>query len=69
MSVDTKLGATFLAGVPKALFDVRVLTSTDFRNLYVATADGQRFLVNSTLEQSDVRPFSIVLNWTADLKR
>ena len=69
MAVDVMLGATFEAGVPKALFGTRIFSLTDFRNHYVATADGQRFLISSTIEETDANPMSIVVNWSADLKR
>ncbi len=69
MSADVKLGTTFEAGVPKALFGTRVLTLTDFRNHYAITADGQRFLINSTIEGIGATPISVVVNWTAGLKR
>jgi eukaryotic-like serine/threonine-protein kinase len=68
MAVDVKLGATFEAGVPKTLFGTRVLTLTSERT-YAVTADGQRFLINSTLEETSATPISVVVNWTADLKR
>ena len=68
MAVDVKLGATFEASVPQALFRTRVLALTDFRNEYAVTADGQRFLINSRAEETDAAPISIVVNWTADLK-
>jgi len=67
MAVDVKLGATFEAGVPKTLFGTRVLSLTDFRNHYAVTADGQRFLINSTIEETTA-PISVVVNWTANLK-
>ena len=69
MAVDVKPGATFEAGVPRPLFDTRVLTLTDFRNHYVVTADGQRFLICSTDEVTSAPPISVVLNWSAGLKR
>ena len=70
MAVDVKPGATFEAGVPKTLFDTRVLTVTDnFRNHYAVTADGQRFLINSNVEETNAAPISVVVNWTAGLKR
>ncbi|MFN2516925.1 MAG: TolB family protein, partial [Pyrinomonadaceae bacterium] len=69
MAVDIKLGTTFEAGVPKALFGTRVLTLTEFRNHYVVNANGQRFLINSTIEETETTPISVVVNWTADLKR
>ena len=69
MAVDVKLGATFEASVPKTLFGTRVLSLTDFRNQYAVTGDGQRFLINSTTEETGTIPISVVVNWTTDLKR
>lgn len=69
MAVDVMPGATFEASVPKALFDTRILSLTEFRNHYAVTADGQRFLINSRIEETNVTPISVVVNWTADLKR
>jgi hypothetical protein len=31
------------------------------------TADGQRFLINTALEQSSSVPITVVVNWTAGL--
>jgi serine/threonine protein kinase len=69
MAVAVKLGATFEAAVPQTLFGTRVLTLTNFRNQYAVTADGQRFLINSTIEETNANPISVVVNWTADLKQ
>jgi Tol biopolymer transport system component len=69
MAVKVKLGATFEAGVPETLFGTRVLSLTDFRNHYAVTANGQRFLINSTIEETNATPINVVVNWTADLKR
>ncbi|HEX6733148.1 MAG TPA: protein kinase, partial [Pyrinomonadaceae bacterium] len=69
MVVEVKLGPPFQVGVPKPLFDTRVLTVTDFRNHYVVTRDGQRFLINSITEERGSTPIDVVKNWTALLKR
>jgi hypothetical protein len=69
MAVDVKLGAMLEAGVPKTLFAARILTLTAYRNHYAVTADGQRFLINSMIEEIGTGPISVVVNWTADLKR
>jgi hypothetical protein len=33
------------------------------------TGDGQRFLVVTSPEEAVATPFTVVLNWTAELKR
>ncbi len=69
MAADVKLGETCEAGVPKPLFATRVINLTSFRNHYAVTADGQRFLINSTIEEISATPISVLVNWNADLKR
>ena len=64
MAVDVTAGAVFQAGTPKPSFKLPpgVLT-------WDVTADGARFLVVVSLEQSAQAPFSVVLNWQEGLKR
>jgi Tol biopolymer transport system component len=69
LTVDVKLGGTFTASVPKPLYRTRIFSLTDFRNHYAVSGDGQRFLIVSTIEETSVTPISIVVNWTAELKR
>lgn len=69
MAMDVKLGATFEARVPKTLFGTRVMTLTEFRNHYVPTSDGQRFLINSMIDETSSTSINVVVNWTAGLKR
>jgi serine/threonine protein kinase len=70
MAVAIDTASTFKAGPPARLFETKVSTvvNTNFnRNQYVASADGQRFLVN----QPTGKPASIVVvvDWPAELKR
>jgi hypothetical protein len=66
MAVDRQQSGTqFQAGVPKPLFDVR-LGSTN--PSYDVSADG-RFLIATPIEQFAPVPMTIVLNWTAALKK
>jgi len=70
MAVDVSdIGGQFQAGVPKPLF------APDFRpdrgsgnGVYAVTADGQRFLVATTIEQHTIGPVTVVMNWAAGLK-
>jgi len=68
VAVDvTTAGPKFEAGIPKPLF------SADFRpgnwsSVYAPTADGQRFLVLTTVEQQSISPITVVTNWPSDLK-
>jgi serine/threonine protein kinase len=69
MAVEVKSGATFQAGVPRALFLTRVSGAVGSSKHYTVTKDGQRFLVNMPVEGASSNPITIVLNWTAELRR
>ncbi len=60
-------GANFEVGAVKPLFEARFVTGG--RNQYAVSADGQRFLINTTPEQEASAPITVVLNWTAGLKK
>ena len=36
---------------------------------YAVTADGQRFLLNTLVDESGAAPVTVVVNWTAKLKQ
>ena len=60
--------ATFTAGTPRALFDVEVPEATaPYPTDYAVTADGQRFLVNTVVDQPTRPALTVILNWTAAL--
>ena len=65
MAVDVKPGSTFEIGTHKELFLVNVF-GVD-RNDYAVTADGERFLINSVVEQTGTA-ITVVTNWLAALK-
>ncbi len=68
MAVPIGPGPSF--GVPKPLFQTRVPAGVDaFRTHYVPGRDGQRFLVNTEIGDPAPNPITVVLNWTAGLKR
>ena len=64
VAIDTGR-SELVVGPGAALMDTRV--SGGPSNSYAATADGQRFLINTAVEA--VRPMTLVLNWTAALSR
>ncbi len=74
MAPDNKLmtaevngeGPMLEVGAVRALFEIR---SGGPGVAYDVTADGQRFLVNTAVEQKESTPITLVINWTADLKR
>jgi Tol biopolymer transport system component len=69
MAVDVDgVGATFKLGVPKPLFptDVDVYNSV---NRYAVTADGQRFLVNSSIAGGSIKPIEVMMHWTEEIQK
>ncbi|HZI47468.1 MAG TPA: hypothetical protein VFD75_06700, partial [Pyrinomonadaceae bacterium] len=65
---EIKVGSTFEPGVPRDLFDVS--TAGSLPNApYDVTADGQRFLLLKGQVDPNPSSLTVVLNWTADLKK
>ena len=73
MAVKVKTAPEFEAGAPQPLFDPRIVAGAHPAwARYDVTADGKRFLVNSTLatkEGTTSEPITVVLNWQAAIKR
>jgi hypothetical protein len=72
MAVAIKADSTFEPSVPKVLFETRrfgIPPNITVRNQYVATADGQRFLINQHVGGTSSSPITVVVNWTAGLKK
>ncbi len=70
MAVDVKLDkGTFEVGLPKLLFQTHSIGYAGPRNVYESSADGQRFLINSLQSEANSIPVTVIINWTADLKR
>ena len=68
MEVDVTLGSKITAGVPKELFDVGPFRA-DMTRAWSMTGDGQRFLFVTRAGDGDQIPFTVVLNWMAELKK
>jgi hypothetical protein len=68
MSVAMTTSHTIEPGTPRRLFETRMSTAADAltRNQYVVRKDGQRLLIN---QAESPTPITVVLNWTALLKR
>jgi Tol biopolymer transport system component len=72
MAVPIRTGSTFEAGTPVLLFQTKtygLATTGAFSQQYDVTADGQRFLINTDLSDVFTEPLTVVLNWTAGLKK
>ena len=70
MAVEVKTGEVFENGTPEPLFETRM----DMAGLipvrqYAVTGDGQRFLMIVPPADEASLPFTVVLDWTAELKK
>jgi Tol biopolymer transport system component len=70
ISVKLQPGARFEAGLPVELFEMPIPDLVaSFPNNYLASADGQRFLVNTLVRDAPSPQISVVINWAAELRR
>jgi len=72
MAVPVRLGSTFEAGAPAALFEANInpaAGSAGIGHQYDVTADGQRFLLNLEPRETSTAPLTVVLNWQAGIRR
>jgi dipeptidyl aminopeptidase/acylaminoacyl peptidase len=65
MAVEVKGGGKFEAGVPKPLFDTRLAND----NASFDVGKDGRFLIPVPIEQAANVPMTVVVNWTAELKK
>ena len=65
----TPAGDALQAARPRPLFRVPISADiTTFRNHYVVTGDGQRFLIH-TADESTREPIAVVVKWEALVNR
>jgi serine/threonine protein kinase len=70
MAVGIEATSTILARVPNELFEMRLLhRRSAFTSGYSVSADGNRFLVITRVEETSPTPITVVLNWAANLER
>ena len=71
MSEPVTEGANFDVGAPVPLFQAnpRETVATSELLFYDVSKDGQRFLINTEVKQTEVEPMTVVLNWAAKLNK
>ena len=68
MAAAVKSGASFEASAPVSLFEFRAGGNL-ITPYYAVANDGQRFLLSTIIETAAGAPMTVVVNWTAELKR
>ena len=71
MAVDVIGGSVFQIGTPRLLFQTPPEHPSQLFRIssWDVTADGNRFLLSTPVGESSSSPFTVVLNWTALLKK
>lgn len=71
MAVAVKTGSNFEAGPPVTLFQTRTRQPISYQdvNSYDLTGDGQKFLINTRVDEPNAAPLSIILNWASEMGR
>ena len=70
MAVDVNTAsATFQAGIPQELFQAQLVPTSYWRNIYVPSPDGQRFLMITPASAAKPEPITVIVNFPAMLKR
>jgi eukaryotic-like serine/threonine-protein kinase len=66
MVVDLTTDPSFVANAPRPLFQTSILVNPVV-DQYAVTGDGRRFILGTPLGEEE--PITVILNWTAGLKR
>ncbi|HEV2113430.1 MAG TPA: protein kinase [Terriglobales bacterium] len=71
MAATVKAGSGFESETPVALFQSRVRQSISSGDVvsYDVSADGQRFLINSKVDDPSAAPLSVILNWASEMEK
>jgi serine/threonine protein kinase/Tol biopolymer transport system component len=69
--VAVKTGSTFEAGPPVTLFQTHTAQPISTQDVfsYDVSGDGQKFLINTRVDEPNAAPLSIILNWASEMER
>jgi WD40 repeat protein len=68
MAVEFRAGPTVESGSPRALFNTG-LDADQARDQFAVRPDGQRFLIQLPAQEGSAMPVTVVMNWTAALRK
>jgi eukaryotic-like serine/threonine-protein kinase len=71
MAVAVKTGASFEASSPVVLFQTHRRQPVSAQDVfsYDASGDGQRFLINTKVDEANAAPLSVLLNWASEIEK
>src|SRR5438105_1890369 len=70
-AVAVKTGSTFEAGPPVTLFQTHTAQPISTQDVfsYDLSGDGQKFLINTRVDEPNAAPLSIILNWPYEMEK
>jgi len=71
MAVAVTTDASFKAGSPVALFQTHRRQPVSAQDVfsYDVSGDGQRFLINTKVDEANAAPLSVLLNWVSEMEK
>lgn len=71
IATPVKTAGSFEVGAPMTLFQAHTRQQISVMDAfsYDVTADGQKFLINTRIEETNAAPLSIILNWASEMER
>ena len=73
MSIEVRSLSPLILGEPRPLFSTGITgpiaVAPSSNNHYAVTRDGQRFFVNTSIDQQNIAPITVVVNWTKGGRR
>jgi serine/threonine protein kinase/Tol biopolymer transport system component len=71
MAVPVRLGTGFEAGSPLVLFQTHLRQPISAQDVfsYDVSSDGQKFLINTKVDEPNAAPLSIILNWASEMEK
>jgi Tol biopolymer transport system component len=71
MAVAVKTGNNFEAGPPVTLFQTHTRQPISYQDVffYDVSGDGQKFLINTKVDEPNAAPLSVILNWASEMDR
>ena len=71
MAAPVRFGTSFEAGPPVVLFQTHLRQPISAQDVfsYDVTGDGQKFLINTKVDEPNAAPSSVILNWASDMEK
>jgi hypothetical protein len=71
IAVPVKAAGNFEAGAPVTLFQTHTRQPISMMDAftYDVSSHGQKFLINTRMDETNAAPLSIILNWASEMEK